>query len=37
METILLSIVFVVIVAFCYLLWKEEINEEKKEIGKLFY
>jgi heme/copper-type cytochrome/quinol oxidase subunit 2 len=37
METVLLSIVFVVIVAFCYSLWKAVINEEKKETGKLFH
>lgn len=36
METIILSIVFVVIVAFCYTLWKSALNEEKKEVGKLF-
>jgi hypothetical protein len=37
METVLLSVVFVVIVAFCYSLWKAAIKEEKKEIGNLFH
>lgn len=36
METVVLSIMFVVIVAFCYTLWKSAVNEEKKEISKLF-
>lgn len=36
METVVLSILFVVIVGFCYLLWKSAVNEEKKEISKLF-
>ena len=36
METIFLSILFVVILAFCYVLWKSAVNEERKEIGKLF-
>jgi len=36
METIVLSIMFVVIVAFCYTLWKSAVKEEKKEISNLF-
>jgi len=37
METIVLSIVFVVIISFCYSLWKAAVNEEKKEVKKLFH
>jgi len=37
METIVLSIVFVVIIGFCYSLWKAAVNEEKKEIKNLFH
>ena len=37
MEMIILSIVFVVIFGFCYSLWKLAVNEEKKEIKKLFH
>jgi xanthosine utilization system XapX-like protein len=37
METIVLSIVFAVIIGFCYSLWKVAVNEEKKEIKKLFH
>ncbi len=36
METIILSAVFVVIIVFCYTLWKLAAKEEKKEITKLF-
>jgi hypothetical protein len=36
MESIILSIIFVVIVAFCYSLWKLAVKEEKKEINSLF-
>jgi hypothetical protein len=36
MESIILSIIFVVIVAFCYTLWKLAVKEEKKEISNLF-
>jgi hypothetical protein len=36
METIILSIMFVVILVFCYVLWKSAVNEEKKEVSKLF-
>jgi len=37
METMILSIVFIVIVLFCYSLWKLAVKEEKKEISKLFH
>lgn len=37
MEVIVLSIMFVVIVAFCYTLWKSAINEERKEVKRLFH
>jgi regulatory protein YycH of two-component signal transduction system YycFG len=37
METIILTVLFVVIIAFCYSLWKAAVNEEKKEIKKLFH
>jgi hypothetical protein len=36
METLVLSIVFVMIIAFCYTLWKSAINEEKKEVNNLY-
>jgi hypothetical protein len=36
METLILSGVFAVIIAFCYSLWKIAVKEEKKEISKLF-
>lgn len=36
METVLLSAMFIVITAFCYVLWKSAVNEEKKEINNLF-
>lgn len=36
METIVLAIVFIVIVVFCYSLWKVAVKEEKKDISKLF-
>lgn len=36
METLILSVVFVVIIAFCYSLWKIAVKEERKEISKLF-
>ena len=37
METLILSILFIVIVAFCYSLWDFAIKEEKKEINNLFH
>lgn len=37
MEKIILAMIFVVIVAFCYTLWKIAANEEKNEIKKLFH
>jgi heme/copper-type cytochrome/quinol oxidase subunit 2 len=37
METVILFIVFVVIIAFCYSLWKLAVNEEKKEISNMFH
>jgi hypothetical protein len=37
MEIIILAIVFSVIIAFCYLLWKLAVNEEKKDVKKLFH
>jgi len=37
METIILAMVFAMIVAFCYMLWKIAVNEEKNEIKKLFH
>jgi hypothetical protein len=36
MEELVLSILFIVITAFCYSLWKTAIKEEKKEIKDLF-
>jgi hypothetical protein len=36
METLVLSVVFVIIITFCYSLWKIAVREEKKEISKLF-
>ena len=36
METIVLSIMFIIIVAFCYTLWKSAVSEEKKEMNRLF-
>jgi len=36
MEIIVLSILFLVIVGFCYTLWKTTLKEEKKEISNLF-
>jgi len=37
METIILAMIFVVIIASCYTLWKIAANEEKNEIKKLFH
>ncbi len=37
MEIIILTIVFSMIMAFCFALWKLAVNEEKKEIKKLFH
>ncbi len=36
MEMIILAVVFVVIVAFCYTLWKLALKEEREESRKLF-
>jgi hypothetical protein len=36
MEIIILSVVFIAIVIFCYTLWELAIREEKKEINQLF-
>lgn len=37
MEVLILTIVFAMIIAFGYALWKLALNEEKKEIKKLFH
>jgi hypothetical protein len=36
MEAMVLSVLFIVIVAFLYSLWSIDIKEEKKEMGKYF-
>jgi hypothetical protein len=35
METLILSVLFIVIVAFCYSLWDFAVKEEKKGINHL--
>jgi hypothetical protein len=37
MEMIILAVVFVLIISFCYSLWKLAVNEEKKEIKKILH
>ena len=36
MEVLVLSVLFIVIAAFCYSLWKNAINVEKKEINNFY-
>ncbi len=36
METLFLGIIFIVILGFCYTLWKSAVKEEKKELNNLF-
>ncbi|OQA66747.1 MAG: hypothetical protein BWY38_01729 [Ignavibacteria bacterium ADurb.Bin266] len=36
MEMLILLIVFAVIIAFCYFLWRKTVIRERNEISKLF-